>query len=42
MFEAVEIDYPVLDAALTAKFHVQPPATQQVLCRPFSFGLVMP
>jgi len=42
MFEAVEIDNPVFDAALAAKFRAQPSAAQQVPCRSFSFGLVAP
>ena len=42
MFEAVEIDNPVFDAALAAKFRAQPSAAQQIPCRFFSFGLVAP
>jgi hypothetical protein len=42
MFEAVEIDNPVFDAALAAKFRAQPSAARQIPCRSFSFGLVAP
>jgi hypothetical protein len=42
MFEAVEIDDPVLDAALAAKFRPQPLIPKEMPCRSFSFGLVMP
>jgi hypothetical protein len=42
MFEAVEIDNPVFDAALAAKFRAQPSATQQTPCRFFSFRLAAP
>ena len=42
MFEAVEIDNPVFDAALAAKLRAQPSAVQQIPCRFFSFGLVAP
>jgi len=42
MFEAVEIDDPVLNAAWAAKFRAQPPTPKQMPCRSFSFGLVMP
>jgi hypothetical protein len=37
MFEAVEIDDPVLDATLAAKFGTQPPVPQQMPCRFFGF-----
>jgi hypothetical protein len=42
MFEAVEIDDAVLDAALAAKFRAQPPIPQEMRWRSFSFGLAMP
>jgi hypothetical protein len=42
MYKAVEIDNPVLDAALAAKLRVQPSPAQQIPCRFFSFGLVAP
>jgi hypothetical protein len=42
MFEAVEIDDPVLDAARVARFRAQPLIPKQMPCRSFSFGLVMP
>jgi hypothetical protein len=42
MFRAVEIDDPVLDAALAAKFRTQPLIPKEMPCRSFSFGLVTP
>jgi hypothetical protein len=41
MFEAVELDHPVLDAALAAKLRAQPPVPHQVPSRFLSFGLIM-
>jgi hypothetical protein len=42
MLEAVEIDNPVFDAALAAKFPAQPSVAQQIPRRFFSFSLAVP
>jgi uncharacterized protein (DUF736 family) len=42
MIEAVEIDNPVFDAALVAKFRAQPSVAQQGPRRFFSFSLAAP
>jgi hypothetical protein len=42
MLKAVEIDHPLVHAALTAEFCTQTPVSQQVPCRFFGFGLVAP
>jgi hypothetical protein len=40
MFEAVEINNPVLDSALAAKLRACPLATQQMPCCLLSLGLI--
>jgi hypothetical protein len=42
MFEAVEIDNPVFDAAWAAKFRAQPSVTQQIPRRFFRISLGAP
>jgi hypothetical protein len=42
MFAAVEIDDPVIDAALAAEFRAQPAAAQQIPRRFFGFRLDAP
>jgi hypothetical protein len=42
MFKTVEINNPVFDAALAAKFRACSLAAQQIPCGLFSLGLVAP